>query len=442
MSGISRRALLRGAAVSLAVPFLESWPFGRRAWAGPPRPPLRLLFVYVPNGVHMPHWTPEGLGYDWQTSPLLAPLAPYRKSLLVLTGLTLDGARPHGDGAGDHARAGASFLTCAHPRKTDGADIQAGVSVDQLAAQAIGDATPFPSLELGTEQSAQNGNCDSGYSCAYSSNIAWRSPSSPVAKEINPRLAFERLFLDGDGLTPDKRAQRDRFRASVLDAVRDDAKRARGKLGVADRKKLDEYLESVRALEKRLAPKPAPKQPISWNPPSGIPSEYGEHIRALHDVVTFAFQSDTTRVASIMCGNEGSNRSYRAIGVPEGHHDVSHHGKDKAKQEKIAKINLFHVEQLAYLLKQMSSVKESKGTLLDNSIVVFGSAISDGDEHNHENLPILVAGSGGGAIAGGRHVKLRRDTPLANLYLWILQRAGAKVARFGDSTEPLPGMMV
>jgi uncharacterized protein DUF1552 len=381
---LSRRALLRGAAgAALAVPFLDSWPFARLAQAAQPKTPIRLLFIMTPNGANMGAWTPTTEGADYELPPTLAPLAPHRNQLLVLSGLTLDGARPYQDGPGDHARAGAAYLTCTHPLKTDGANIHAGISVDQAAARVIGETTAFASVELGTEASAQAGNCDSGYSCAYSSNLAWTSPSSPLAKEINPRRAFDRLFMDGDGMTPEKRQKRDLERTSVLDAVKDDAKKTREKLSANDRKKLDEYLDAIRTLEKRLAPAPKDRKITSTlhEPAPGIPGDYGEHIRRLHDVVKLAFETDTTRVMTLMCGNEGSNRSYPFIDVPEGHHDTSHHGKDATKLAKVARINKFHVEQLAYLLAQLKTVKEGNGTLLDSTLIVFGSGIGDGDAH-------------------------------------------------------------
>jgi hypothetical protein len=439
----SRRALLRGAAgAALAVPFLESWPLASRALAEPAKAPLRLLFVMVPNGVHGPTWSPKDVGADYVLPRTLEPLAPFKKDLLVVSGLAVDGARPHGDGPGDHARAGAAFLTCSHPKKTGGAEIHAGVSVDQVAAKALGQGVPFASLELGTEPSAQAGSCDSGYSCAYSSNIAWSGPASPLAKEVNPRRAFERLFLDGEGLSPAERAKRRRLRASVLDAVMGDAEKTREKLSGTDRRKLDEYLESVRTLEKRLEATARDKDRAAGHaaPPAGVPHEYAEHIRLLHDVVKLAFETNTTRVASIMIGNEGSNRSYPSIDVPDGHHDCSHHGRDAAKQAKIAKIDRFHTEQLAYLLGQLAAVKEGDGTLLDSTLVVYGSAIGDGDAHNHDQLPILLAGGAAAGIASGRHVRYPHDTPLANLYLALLDRVGVNVDSFADSTERLPGL--
>ncbi|MCO5166376.1 MAG: DUF1552 domain-containing protein [Planctomycetes bacterium] len=439
MSRCTRRTFLRGAAgATLGLPLLESLlPAARAA----DRPPVRALFVFLPNGVHMSAWTPERIGADFALPPTLEPLAPFRRHLTVLSGLTLDGARAHGDGPGDHARAGAAFLTGAHPRKTDGADIHNGVSVDQVLAQAVGQATPLPSLELGCDPSAQGGNCDSGYSCAYSSNIAWSGPTTPVAKEIDPRAVFERLFLDGEGLTPDQRARRDRQRASVLDLVLDDAKRVRARLGAADRRKLEEYMEAVRALEKRLG-KPQRRRsegpPVA--PPTGAAGDYGEHIRRMYDIVRLAFQTDTTRVATFMTANAGSNRSYRFLGVPEGHHDLSHHGGDAERQAKLQRINRFQVEQLAYLLEQLAAVDEGRGTLLDNTLVVFGSAIRDGDRHDHHDLPVLLCGRGGGSVHGGRHLRLAPETPLCNLYVSILQRAGARATSFGDSRGALDGL--
>jgi hypothetical protein len=326
---------------------------------------------------------------------------------------------------------------------TDGADIEAGISVDQVLAQALGGETALPSLELGCDPSAQGGNCDSGYSCAYSSNISWSSATTPVAKEIDARAVFERLFLDGEGLTPDQRARRDRQRASVLDAVLDEAKRVRTRLGLVDKRKLDEYMDAVRALEKRLA-RPKSERGQGDGPPvvapAGAASDYGEQLRRMYDIVRLAFQTDTTRVATFMVANAGSNRSYRVIDVPDGHHDLSHHGNDPEKQAKLQRINRFHVEQLAYLLDQLAAVPEGRGTLLDNTLIVFGSAIGDGDRHDHDDLPILLCGRGGGTVQGGRHLRFPQETPLCNLYLSLLQRAGVRATSFGDSRGPLDGL--
>jgi hypothetical protein len=385
----------------------------------------------------MADWTPAAEG-ALQLSKTLLPLKDVKDDVLVLSGLALDKARAHGDGPGDHARAMCTFLTGRQARKTSGADIRAGISVDQLAAQKLGQATRFPSLEIGCEGGRNAGNCDSGYSCAYSSNLAWRTESTPVAKETNPRLVFERLFAAPGG------NRRDRYKVSLLDFVAEDAARMKTRLGATDVRKLDEYLSGVREIEQRLlrvekeADRPAGKVPVVS--PTGIPKNYEEHIRLMCDMLVLAFQSDRTRFATFVFANDGSNRSYRDIGVPEGHHDVSHHGRLKAKQEKIQRINEFHVSQLAYLLKKLKSVREGERSLLDSCMVVYGSGISDGNRHNHDDLPILLAGKGGGTIKTGRHVRYRRDTPLMNLYLSLLDRAGVSVPSFGDSTGRLTGL--
>lgn len=439
--GIQRRTFLRGLGGTLALPMLEGLAWGKDPAAA--APPRRLLFVYVPNGKHMADWTPKKTGASFQLPHLLEPLAKHKQDLLLLTGLTLDGARSHGDGPGDHARSLASFLTCVHPRKTAGADIRCGVSVDQVAARKLGRTTRFSSLELGCERSRQSGSCDSGYSCAYSSNLSWRSSTTPAGKEIDPQLVFDRLF--GRPLTPKQRARRNRRRKSVLDVVREDARALRARLGRSDRAKLDEYLTGVRELERRITHSAtggpgAPK--IELARPGGIPRHPRDHIRRMADLIALAFQTDATRVCTFLIGNAGSNRSYRFLGVPEGHHYLSHHGRKKAKQEKIRKINRFHTEQLAYLLDRLKAVKVGQGTLLDHTTVVYGSGLSDGNRHNHDDLPVLVAGRGGGVVTPGRHLRFERGTPLANLYLSLLRGHGVHAQRFGDSSGPLPGLRV
>jgi hypothetical protein len=401
--------------------------------------PRRMAFIYIPNGAHMAAWTPTITGSNFQLPSTLEPLAPVRSNLLILSNLTLDKARPHGDGPGDHARAMASFLTGRQARKTHGADLRLGVSVDQVAAAKLGAVTRFPSVELGCEGGLHSGNCDSGYSCAYSANVSWKTESTPMPKEVNPRLAFERLFGGpSPGEADAARARRERQRKSILDFVTEDATLLRAKLGGADRRKLDEYLSSVRDLEVRLG-RTGNKDGTTAAAP-GTPHDYGEHLRLMADVLVLAFQGDLTRVATFVFANDGSNRSYRFMGVPEGHHDLSHHGGKKDKQEKIGKINRFHISQLAYLLQKMKGVKEGNGTLLDNVMVVYGSGISDGNRHNHEDLPVLLAGGGGGTIQGGRHLACPKETPLTNLYVALLERMGMPVDRFGDSTGKLPGL--
>lgn len=435
---ISRRAALRGLGVSMALPVLEAMRpalLGSDGAAGP----LRVAFLYVPNGVHMPDWTPRLEG-RLELPPTLAALQSVREDLLVVSGLTLNPARALGDGGGDHARAMASFLTGCHPRKTDGADLRAGISVDQLAARAIGGATRFASLELGCEGGRNAGECDHGYSCAYQSNLSWSSDSSPVAKEINPRLVFDRLF--GAPAAPGTQsdpARLDRRRKSVLDFVSDDVRQLEAKLGAADRRKLDEYLTGIRAIEHRLerARPSIDAAGTKLRRPLGIPADYREHLRLMADLLVLAFQTDSTRIATLVFGNDGSNRSYSTIGVPDGHHDLSHHGGDPERQKRIAAINRFHVEQLAYLLERLKSIREGPGRLLDHCLIVYGSGISDGNAHGHDNLPILVAGRANGTVKPGRHIRYPRETPLTNLHVSVLDRLGVTVPRFGDSTGRL-----
>jgi hypothetical protein len=412
--------------------------------------PLRLAFLYVPNGIHMPSWTPTTEGSSFALPAILKPLAPFRGDLQVLSGLTQDKARPNGDGPGDHARAAAAFLTGCQPRKTGGANIKAGISVDQIAAVKVGQKTRFPSLELGCEQGAQSGNCDSGYSCAYSNNISWKTESMFMAKETDPRLLFERLFPT----IGTKQGESNRkYQKSILDFVLDDASKLRSKLGATDQRKVDEYLTGLREIEERLAraQKEAKERKAAEVPPPGavklagslpgsIPPDYGEHIRLMGDLLALAFQADLTRVATFMLANEGSNRSYKHIGISEGHHDLSHHGNEKPKQEKLEKINLFHAEQVAYVLKKLKEAREGARSVLDNSIIVYGSGISDGNRHNHNELPVLVAGKGGGTLKTGRHVRYPKNTPLNNLFLSLLERMDCKMESLGDSTGRLSNL--
>jgi hypothetical protein len=413
--------------------------------------PLRLAFMYIPNGCHMEDWTPASLGAGYQLPWILQPLASHQKDLLVLSGLTLDKARANGDGGGDHARAMSAFLTGRQPRKTDGADIRAGISADQVAAERVGGATRFRSLELGCEPGRQAGNCDSGYSCAYSSNLSWRGEASPNAKEVDPKLVFERLF--GNNVKPEEaaaRAKREQRQKSILDFVLEDANDLRRQLGATDQRKVDEYLTAIRDIELRiqkakdLANKPiiAPNVPR----PAGTPREYADHIRLMYDLMALAFQGDLTRVATFAHANDGSNRAYPFLQtsdgskVSEGHHDLSHHAGDKKKHDKIRTINKFHIEQYAYFLTKLKGIKEGAGTLFDRCMLVYGSGISDGNRHNHDELPILLTGGAAAKIKPGRHVRVKKETPLMNLYLSLLDRMGAPVDSLGDSTGRLAGL--
>jgi len=441
---ISRRTVLRGLGATLALPYLEAMN-GWTALGAPaePKAARRIAYFYVPNGVHMQDWTPEATGAGY-TMPFLldSTLSKFKDDLLVLSGLTLDKARANGDGGGDHARSLSSFLTGRQARKTHGADLRAGISADQIAAQKVGQSTRFASLELGIDKGMNAGNCDSGYSCAYSNNLSWRSESTPMAKEIDPKLAFERLFAS-PGETSAARTRRESIRKSVLDSVNQDANSLRAKLGATDRRKLDEYMNAVREIEMRLnkvenKSVAAPKfTPAESSRPSGIPATFEEHVKLMYDMITLAFRADLTRVATFVIANEGSNRSYKNIGVSEGHHELSHHGNDKAKHEKIKKINQFHLQMFAYFLEKMKGIQEGSSNLLDQSMLVYGSGIGDGNRHNHDELPILVAGKGGGSIKAGRHLRYTKETPLMNLHLSLLERMGAPVPSLGDSTGPL-----
>ena len=443
---ITRRTVLRGLGTAIALPWRETMASsaelaGRAAAAASAGvTPKRMAFLYVPNGVHMADWTPKAVGSDYEIPKTLEALAPYKDEMLVLTGLAQDNAAALGDGGGDHARSLACFLTGKHPLKTDGANIRAGVSADQVAAEKVGRYTRFPSLELGCDRGAQSGNCDSGYSCAYSSNISWRSESTPMAKEVNPRLVFDRLFANQiPGETAQQRAKRELYSKSILDFVAEDAGQLKTRLGLTDRRKLDEYLTSVRELELRIS-RSTQFTTENLGPikkPTGIPQDYQEHIRLMLDLMVLAFQSDSTRISTFMYANEGSNKNYPFIGVSEGHHDLSHHGGNVEKHEKIKKINEFHIEQLAYFLGKLKSTREGAGSVLDNSMIVYGSGISDGNRHNHDDLPILLLGKGGGTVRPGRHIKYERKTPLNNLYLAMLERMGVEASTLGDSSGKL-----
>jgi hypothetical protein len=431
-TALDRRTFLRGSGALLAVPWLDAM---LPASGPPPAKAPRCVFVFSPNGMHPGEWRTAGDGRDAKFEGTLEPLRPLRSRLTVFSGLAIDGGRAHGDGPGDHARAAASFLTCAHPKKTDGADIQVGQSVDQVIAAQIGQATAFASLELGMERGAAAGRCDSGYSCAYVSSVSWRSPSTPVAKETDPKAVFARLFGDpvaaGDAAAARRQQLLD---TSVLDAVQADAKSLAGKLGSSDRQKLEQYLQSVRELEQRLArvEGDGPATPV----PEGLLATgqgYPEKLALMYELMVLALATDRTRVLTFMLGNGGSNRSYRFLGVPEGHHDLSHHGKKPEKLEGLAKINRFQLEQFAAFLQRLAATETEGGELLAQTLVVFGSGLGDGDRHNHDNLPVLLAGEGCGAAKGRGHVRAGKEVPMANLYLGVMRARGVRETAFADS---------
>jgi hypothetical protein len=441
MRHLPRRTFLKGLGVTLGLPFLESMiPSLAAAESLAAGGPTRMAFMFFPNGAIMRDWRPQTVGCEFELPKTLAALTSHRSDLLVFTGLDHDNGDAKGDGPGDHARSCSVFLTGAHPRKTPGADIEVGTSIDQMTAAKIGHLTRLPSLELGIESGRQAGSCDSGYSCAYSSNIAWKSPTQPVTKEVSPRLAFERLFGDSS----DKRAQaeRDFYRKSILDFVAGDASRIQSKLGQTDRRKLDEYFTSVREVELRIAranddsQKAAPE----FKAPEGIPGDLTEHVRLMYDLMVLAFQTDSTRIATFMLASEGSNRTYREVEVKEGHHELSHHRNDEEKLVQLQKIDQYLMEQFSYFLDRMKSVEENGATLLDRSMLLYGCAIADGNRHEHHNLPVLMAGRGNGTIVPGRHMKIDKGQPMSNLFLSMMDRMGVHEERIGDSTGRLEGL--
>ncbi len=446
---LSRRAILRGAGTAVALPLLDAMIPAFSAGAAQAASPCRMAFLYVPNGIMMPEWFPkETASVAADTSiplPAVLPrvssiLAPHRDNILLLSGLTHNGGRALGDGPGDHGRAGANYLTGVHPKKTNGRDLQTGISVDQVAARRLADKTRFASLELGCEEGVQGGSCDNGYSCAYSNSISWRTPSSPAPAEIRPRAVFERLFGAGEGLTGEKAAREARYQRSILDVVMGQTRRLDASLGGADRRKLDEYLDSIRELEKRIqsAEKQTQTAPKGVSvPDSSIPTEFGEHARVMFDLLTLAFQTDSTRVATLLLALEQSPRAYPEIGIPEAHHGLTHHQGDKEKIEKVTQINCFHAKQFAYLLDKLAKTPDGDGTLLEHVMITYGSALSDGNAHDHANLPTVLAGKGCGRIQPGRLVRYKAETPMTNLFVAMLDRMGVPVESLGDSNGEL-----
>jgi hypothetical protein len=419
----------------------------------------RMAFLYVPNGIVMEDWTPRQPnaaaalgtppGDPLGSTPLgelpriSRRLAPFRNDVLMLTGLTSDAGREHGDGGGDHARAGAAYLTSAHPRKTYGRDIKAGVSMDQIAARHFDGLTRFGSLELGCEEGIQGGNCDNGYSCAYSNSLSWRTENTPNPPEIRPRAVFERMFgVADDEQDPARRQRLGTHRRSILDLALAEAQSLKTSLGGEDRRKLDEYLYAVRDIEKRIQSAErsnVERAPIDA-PSASVPDDFAEHSRLMFDLMALAFQTDVTRVVTVLLAIEQSPRNYPEIGITEGHHGLTHHQGDKAKIEKVTQINEYHINQFVYLLEKFTSIRDGDGTLLDNSTIVYGSGLADGNQHQHHNLPVVLAGRGRGVLHPGRHVRYADETPMANLFVSMLDHMGVPIEKWGDSTGKLQGL--
>lgn len=443
---LSRRAMLKGMGVAMALPMLDAMVPGAtstalaRSGGAAAKAPMRMAMVFAPNGVNYDHWAPEGEGRGYKLSPTLQPLEAVRQHVNVMTGLTLDKARANGDGPGDHARSAATFLTGRQARKTSGNDIKLGVSIDQFAAEQIGAKTRLRSLELGTEQTRTAGRCDSGYSCAYTTNVAWADEDTPMPKMINPADVFEQMF--GDIKNVEAQAQRQarlKRRASILDYVQQDTQRLERRLGQSDRNKIDEFQTSIREIERRIQQArdgveiEAPDMPA----PAGIPPEYSKHIDLMYDLMVLAFRMDITRVSTFMLGNGGSNRKFTELGIHDGHHGLSHHRGKADMVDKIRKIDRYYTERFAGFVQKLAETPDGDGTLLDHSMVLYGSGICDGNRHNHENLPIVMAGRANNTIDTGRLIRYREETPLCNLYMSMLDRVGADVAEFGDATGRL-----
>jgi len=434
---LNRRTMLKGVGCALGLPLLEAMQ-SRRSFAAESAAPVRMAFVSFPNGAIMDAWRPTGEGESFELGPTMQPLASVRSHVSVLTGLAQENGFAKGDGAGDHARSSASLLTGAHPVKTSGANIRVGQSVDQAAAERVGHLTKLPSLEIGIEPGRDAGSCDSGYSCAYSNSISWRDATTPMAKEVKPRLVFDRLFGTSAGGAGQSR--RNRVRQSVLDLVSEQAADLKNHLGRSDQKKIDQYFSSVREIEQRISRAGQNRQEIAvpeFETPEDKPDDVQEHIRLMYDLMALAFQTDATRVITFMSANEGSNRPYRMVGVNSGHHELSHHRNDEEKVEQLKKIDLFLVGEFARFLGKLKETPEGSGSLLDNCMIMYGSGLSDGNRHKHDDLPIILAGRGGGTIKTGRHVVVREGAPLNNLFLSMLDRMGAGVASLGDSTGRL-----
>jgi hypothetical protein len=438
---ISRRTALRGLGTAMALPLLESMVPHQSLAANSDKnkPPVRMAFLFAPNGKHMPDWTPKSAGPLNELPPILQPLESLKSDIFLPSGLALTTAGA--EGCGGHACTVGQFLTGTLPRRTLGNNLRNGISVDQLAAKRIGHNTRFPSLELGCVPSKYSGDCDSGFSCVYTTHISWRTETAPLPKEINPRLVFDRLF--GNTIRKDEvksRAIRDRESKSILDFVAVDAKALARRLGNDDRRKLDEYLYAVRQIERRIDGSDkltASETDVDYPRPSGLPEDTDEHLRLMLDMMVLAFQTDSTRIISLMIGNGSDNRSYPQIGVSEGHHTLSHHQGDKKKHDKISRINCHFVSHLAYFLQKLKAIQEGDGTLLDHAMILYGCAFGDGNAHDYMDLPVLVAGQGGGTIKSGRHAHYKKGTPLTNLYTSMLDGIGASIEKFGDSTGPL-----
>jgi hypothetical protein len=436
---LPRRTFLCGLGTTLALPLLDSMIPALSA-AGAAKPPVRLAFVYHPVGMILDKWMPTTEGTGFEFTPTMKALEPFRDQLTVFTGLAQVNGRALGDGAGDHAREGATWLTGVHPKKTEGVGIRAGISADQLAARELAKSTQLASLELGLEGPSLAGGCDSGYSCAYTNTVSWRGPTTPLPVEINPRAVFERLFGDGESTDPAARLAALQEQRSILDYVSGSIDRLETKIGKSDRAKLSEYLEAIRDIERRIQKaeqQSAAMKIPSMERPNAVPEAFEDHARLMMDLQVIAFQTDMTRVITFMLGRAGSNRPYREIGISDGHHSITHHQGDPVKIANVAKIDAYLVQTFAYFLEKLKATPDGDGNLLDHSLILYGSGLGDANVHTHHELPTAVLGGGAGQMKGGRHLNYPKDTPLNNLLVSLLHKGGVRTENFGDATGEL-----
>ncbi|MCY4658593.1 MAG: DUF1552 domain-containing protein [Acidobacteria bacterium] len=442
-AALPRRTVLRGMGAMVALPLLDAMAPALTALARTPAKPVRRIgFVYIPNGAAMDSWTPVETGEGFRFSPTLQSLEPLRDQVVVLSNLGHANAESENDGAGEHARSSAVYLTGVRAKKTAGVEVRAGTTVDQLIAQQIGRDTPLSSLELALDSAEFVGDCDAGYACAYVNTIAWRSPTLPLPMEMNPRVVFERLF--GDGASAEERSRINRENASILDAIGAKVGRLSGRLGPRDRQKLDQYLDSIRDVERRIQLVESRNRENALQPPAtplGVPETFDEHMTLMYDLQVVAFQADLTRVTTLLLGRETTTRTYPSIGVPEGHHNLSHHQYNPEKIAKLARVNAYHVQGFASFLEKLRATPDGDGSLLDHSLLLYGGGMADPQTHAHYPLPVVLAGGGAGALRGGRHLVYPHRTPMSSLLLSLLDKFGAPAEQFGNAagvTETLP----
>jgi hypothetical protein len=439
---LPRRTFLRGVGVTLALPLLDAMVPALSAMTKTAAKPVpRLGFVYVPNGVILDKFTPASEGAGFEFTPILKPLEHLRDRVTVLSGLALKPAEAAGDGSGDHARGSAGWLSAVHAKRTEGADLEGGKTIDQMAADKLGTDTPLRSLELAVDDVSQLiGSCDSGYACSYTNTLSWRTPTTPLPMQTNPRVVFERLFGDGGGV--EQRIAQSREDRSILDSITEAARQLERRLGSRDRIKFDQYLDGIREVERRITrvEEQSNENLALPTPPVGVPDSVEEHLKLMLDMQVLAYQADVTRVCTFMLGRELSQRTYGQIGVPEPHHGLSHHGGDAAQIAKVIKIDTYHVSLLAYYLDKLQSTTDGDGTLLDHSLILYGGSIGNGNAHTHSPLPALLAGGAVGQLKGGRHLQYPAGTPIANLLLSLLDKVGVELDDIGDSTGRLTGV--